>query len=122
MPQGAEVRPATTVMCEFWAEVGGAGAARARCTWQTCARPPRSLTHVRTTYRPHQSPPTRLRLTYQQLVHGPACEVGMVGLFLRGPGCRPKSTLLGGGAEGTHVPPPRQRGMLAHTAVNHARQ
>ena len=51
---------------------------------------------MRTTYRPHQGPPTCLRLTYQHLVHGPACEIGSVELFLRGPGCRRKSTRLAG--------------------------
>ena len=116
-PREAEVRPATTDWVSFQSELGPAGWHARTAHSATCPPTSRSLTHVRTTHRPHQSPPTCLRLTYQHLVHGPACEIGMVRLFLWRPGCRPKSTLWGGGVAQQCGPPTRQHDELAPMAV-----
>ena len=122
MLRGAEVRPITTACVSLCQREALQGRRALTPASATRTAPPRSLTHARTTYRPHRSPPTCLRLTYEELVHRPACEVGMVRLFLRGGGGAQNRPLLGGGVLQQYAPPARQHGKLARIAVNHAHQ
>ena len=73
---GAAVTRTTARLCVLWVRRGAwRGGARAHESGAQSTPPPWP-NYVRTPSEPHRSPPTRPRLTYLELVHGPARVAG----------------------------------------------